>query len=49
MEINGSDAFIYMMYDKELLYLFDYFNTDYKKVAIEKHVNVRCFMKIMKH
>ena len=30
MEINGSDALTYMIYDKELLYILDYFNTDYK-------------------
>ena len=43
MEINGSDAFIYMMYDKELLYLFDYFNTDYKNGSDQKHVITRFF------
>jgi len=30
MEINGSDAFTCMIYDKELLYIFDYFNTEHK-------------------
>ena len=36
MEIIGSDTFIYMMYDKELLYMFDYFNTDYKNGSDQK-------------
>ena len=31
MEINGSDTLIYMIYDKELLYIIDYFNTEQKK------------------
>ena len=30
MEINGSDTLIYMIYDKELIYIIDYFNTEQK-------------------
>jgi hypothetical protein len=30
MEIIGSDPSTYMIYDKELLYIVDYFNTEHK-------------------
>ena len=43
MEINGSDTLTYMMYDKELLYMFDYFNPDYKNGSDQKSVNSRFF------
>ena len=38
MEINGSDTLTYMIYDKELLYMFDYFDTEYKKWKRFKNV-----------
>ena len=43
MEINGSDTFTYMIYDKELLYIFDYFNTEHKNGSNQKRVNSRFF------
>ena len=43
MEINGSDALTYMIYDKELLYILDYFNTDYKNGSDSKCVKSRFF------
>ena len=36
MEINGSDALTYMIYDKELLYNSVRFNTDYKNGSDQK-------------
>ena len=36
MEIIGSDILTYMIYDKESLYIFDHFNTDYKNGSDQK-------------
>ena len=36
MEIIGSDTLTYMIYDKEPLYIFCYFNTDYKNGSDQK-------------
>ena len=43
MEIIGSDALTYMIYDKESLYIFDHFNTEHKNGSDQKRVNVRFF------
>ena len=48
MEIIGSDTFIYMIYDKELLYNRVRFNTDYKNGSDQKRVISRFFMKKVK-
>ena len=48
MEIIGSDTLTYMMYDKELLYMFDYFNTDYKNGSDQKRVISHFLMKKVK-